>query len=143
MLPCELIYLHATCVVYVEFILLCKGLGLKLAVEVCYCGKVVILFIYSDWLLLLVAELIRGHKIACVPRLQSWYSVKWSEFSLVVNESNIDLFCSGHFTGFVSGRLRHRVGFLVPVAHEDFGVVSVTNLFHFCSFKWKILNGIY
>lgn len=143
MLSCELIYLHVTFVVYVEFILLCKWLGLELAMEVCYCGKVVVLFIYSDWFLLLVAELISGHEVACVPWLQTWYSVERSEFSLVVDESNIDLFCSGHFTGFVSGRLRHGVGFLVPVAHENFGVVSVTDLFHVRSFKWKILNGIY
>jgi hypothetical protein len=71
MLPCELIHLHVTFVVYVEFILLCKGLGLELAVEVCYCGKVVVLFIYSDWFLLLVAELLSGHEVACVPWLKA------------------------------------------------------------------------
>lgn len=109
MLSCELVYLHVAFIVSVEFVLLGKWLGLELRVKVFDSGQIEVLFIYSNWFFLLVAELFCGHKVACVPWLETGDGVESSESSLIVNEADIDLLCSGNFARLITSRLGDRI----------------------------------
>lgn len=127
----ELIDLHIRLIVLINCVSLWEWLSLESWMEVLDGWKVVVLFIDSGCFLLIAASALRGcDQIVCVPWLQSWNSIQSLEFSMMIDEPNVNFLIPGNFAWVISGWLRDWKRLFIPIAHEDFGVVAVADLFH-------------